>query len=67
MMGELQKFVDNTAENVGREYTAASGKKYKTAKLDNFEYTDPIDKSVTRKQVSFEYFQKLRHEAVMLM
>lgn len=37
---------------VGKELSH-DGKTYKIAKIDNFEYTDPIDGAVAKKQVSF--------------
>lgn len=41
------------------------GKSYKVAKADNFCYTDPIDKSVSAKQVTTKinknYNQKMKH------
>ena len=51
MMNKLQQFVDNK-DNIGKEFTAKSGKVYKVSKIDNFEYTDPIDNSVTKNQVT---------------
>jgi len=36
--------------NIGKEFTAA-GKSFKVAKAEDFEYVDPIDKSVAKKQV----------------
>jgi phosphoglucomutase len=50
MMNDLQGFVDDKA-NIGKTFTAASGKSFTVSKADNFEYTDPIDKSVTQNQV----------------
>ena len=50
MMSELQGFVDDKS-NVGKVYTATSGdKSFEVSKADNFEYVDPIDKSVSRNQ-----------------
>ena len=59
MMNKLQQFVDNK-ENIGKEFKAKSGKVYKVSKIDNFEYTDPIDNSVTKNQVrgKFNDFSK---------
>jgi phosphoglucomutase len=48
MMANLQSLVDDKA-TVGKTYTHAD-KTYKVALADNFEYTDPIDKSVSKKQ-----------------
>ena len=37
--------------NSGKVFTASSGgKTYEVSKADNFEYEDPIDKSVTKNQ-----------------
>ena len=37
--------------NVGKVFTASSGgKTFEVSKADNFEYVDPIDKSVTKNQ-----------------
>lgn len=48
MMANLEKFIADPATK-GKTYTN-SGKTYKIAKTDNFEYTDPIDHSVSKKQ-----------------
>lgn len=40
---------------VGKQLSHGN-KTYDIAKIDNFEYTDPIDGSVAKKQVSFIYF-----------
>ena len=45
----FQTFVD-TKDNIGKTYTSKSGKSFTVSKADNFEYTDPIDKSVTKNQ-----------------
>ena len=55
MMDHLQKFVDDKG-NIGKTFISASGKKYVVSKIDNFEYTDPIDHSVTKNQVHYCYF-----------
>ena len=55
MMDHLQKFVDDKG-NIGKTFISASGKKYVVSKIDNFEYTDPIDHSVTKNQVFYCYF-----------
>lgn len=49
IMNNLQKSVDNQ-ELVGKVYSQG-GKDFKVSKNDNFEYTDSIDHSVSRKQV----------------
>jgi len=56
MMNELQSFVDNS-ENIGKIFTSSSGKSFTVSKADNFEYTDPIDKSVTKNQGIRIFFQ----------
>lgn len=48
-MDLLEKFVADKA-NIGKVFTS-DGKKFKVVKAENFEYTDPIDKSVASKQV----------------
>jgi len=49
MVDRLNAFIaDKTT--VGKEFTAA-GKSFKVAKAEDFEYVDPIDKSVAKKQV----------------
>merc|ERR1740123_1081506 len=51
MMAELQSFVDDSSNAIGKVFTASSGgKTYEVSKADNFEYEDPIDKSVTKNQ-----------------
>ena len=50
MMDHLQKFVDNK-QNIGKSFVSKSGKTYVVSQIDNFEYTDPIDHSLTTKQV----------------
>merc|ERR1712241_98170 len=56
MMNDLQTFVD-TSENIGKTFTSSSGKTFTVSKADNFEYTDPIDKSVTKNQGIRIFFQ----------
>ena len=51
MMELLQNFVDDKS-NIGKEFVSKCGKKYVVSNIDNFAYTDPIDSSVTTKQVS---------------
>jgi len=49
MVERLNAFIaDKTS--IGKEFTAA-GKTFKVAKAEDFEYVDPIDKSVAKKQV----------------
>ena len=50
MMDLLQNFVDDKS-NVGKEFVSTCGKKYIVSNIDNFAYTDPIDNSITTKQV----------------
>lgn len=49
MMENLEKLTQDPA-TVGKTLSC-EGKSYTIAKTDNFEYTDPIDKSVSKKQV----------------
>jgi len=49
MVHRLNAFIADKA-NIGKEFTAG-GKTFKVAKTEDFEYTDPIDKSVAKKQV----------------
>ena len=51
MMELLQNFVDDKS-NIGKEFVSKCGKKYVVSNIDNFAYTDPIDGSVTTKQVN---------------
>merc|ERR1719323_2251277 len=55
-MNELQIFVD-TKDNIGKTYTSKSGKSFTVSKADNFQYTDPIDQSVTKNQGLRIFFQ----------
>lgn len=50
MMSNLDEFIKDPAV-VGKSYCHGD-KTFKLAKADNFEYTDPIDGSVAKKQVS---------------
>jgi len=51
MMADLQSFVDDSSNSSGKVFTASSGgKTFEVSKADNFEYVDPIDKSVTKNQ-----------------
>jgi len=49
MVDRLNAFIADKT-NVGKEFTGA-GKSFKVAKAEDFEYVDPIDKSVAKKQV----------------
>ena len=49
MMAGLQSYVEDKS-NVGRSYQS-SGKTFIVSAADNFSYTDPVDGSVTTKQV----------------
>ena len=51
MMTNLNNLID-TCSLVGKEYSHGD-KAFKVAKMDNFEYTDPIDHSVSKKQVRY--------------
>lgn len=51
VMQHLQDTFAKASEFIGKEYSH-SGKTYKVAVADDFQYTDPIDHSVTTKQVS---------------
>lgn len=48
MIANLEQMIVDPS-TVGKSYTYG-GKTFKIAKTDNFEYTDPIDQSVSRKQ-----------------
>ena len=50
MMQDLEAAIAQ-ASIVGKSYESG-GKTFKVVTNDNFEYTDPIDHSVTKKQVS---------------
>lgn len=54
MMTALEKCITDAAF-VGRAYTSG-GKTYKVKVADNFSYTDPVDKSVSTKQVRYLVF-----------
>ena len=49
MVNLLNAFIADKS-NVGKEFSAG-GKKFVVDKAEDFEYTDPIDESVTKKQV----------------
>ena len=50
MISDLNNLVSDPSL-VGKVYTSGD-KSYKVAKADNFTYTDPIDKSVSKNQVN---------------
>ena len=52
MMANLREMVSeaNVSSFINKEFNNG-GKSYQVAKADDFEYTDPIDGSVTKKQV----------------
>lgn len=50
MMATLEKTITDPSF-IGKVYTSG-GKSYKTKVADNFSYVDPVDKSVSTKQVS---------------
>ena len=54
MIANLEQMIVDPA-TIGKSYTHG-GKTFKIAKADNFEYTDPIDHSVSRKQASCWFF-----------
>jgi len=49
MISNLESYIADPA-SIGKTYSHG-GKTFKVAKADNFEYTDPIDHSVSKKQV----------------
>jgi len=49
MISDLESYIADPA-SIGKSYSHG-GKTFKVAKADNFEYTDPIDQSVSEKQV----------------
>lgn len=51
MMTNLEKTITGSAF-IGKEYSHG-GKTYKVKVADNFSYTDPVDKSVSTKQVGY--------------
>lgn len=54
MMDKLEKTITDPAF-IGKEYSSG-GKTYKTKIGDNFSYVDPVDKSVSTKQVRIFFF-----------
>ncbi len=57
-MANLREMVaeSNAANFINKEFSHG-GKSFQVAKADDFEYTDPIDGSVTKKQVSVLSFE----------
>lgn len=53
MMATLEKTITDSSF-IGKVYTSG-GKSYKTKVADNFSYVDPVDKSVSTKQVSTKH------------
>lgn len=51
MVAKLEQTITSPSF-VGNEYSHG-GKTYKVKVADNFSYTDPVDKSVSNKQVNF--------------
>lgn len=52
MMDKLEKTITDSSFT-GKEFSFG-GKTYKVKVADNFSYTDPVDKSVSTKQVQFQ-------------
>lgn len=50
MIAELESAC--ASQKLNKQSFSAEGKTYTVAKADNFEYIDPVDKSVASKQVS---------------
>lgn len=50
MIRNLEKFIIDSSV-LGKSYSYEN-KAFKIAKTDNFEYTDPIDHSISKKQVA---------------
>lgn len=50
MMSHLRSQLDSQSL-IGQTLSAGSGEGYTVSVMDDFEYTDPIDKSVTKNQV----------------
>ena len=51
MMEKLGNFISDSS-NIGKAFSSGQ-KSYTVAKIDNFSYTDPVDNSVSKNQVSF--------------
>ena len=62
MMANLEAQVADQSL-VGKDYRH-DGKIFKVAKMDNFEYTDPIDKSVSKKQVNSHWSRGPPHHGL---
>lgn len=58
MMDKLEKTITDPAF-IGKEYSSG-GKTYKTKIGDNFSYVDPVDKSVSTKQVRMFFLHSVR-------
>lgn len=54
MMSYLTESVVAGGALAGKEVTADTGETYTVKLVDDFEYTDPIDKSLTKNQVRGE-------------
>jgi phosphoglucomutase len=54
MMENLGNFISDSS-NIGKPFSSGD-KTYTVAKIDNFSYTDPVDNSVSKNQVSFYVF-----------
>lgn len=54
MMDHLEDYI-KSGSLVGKKFTS-NGKEYVVKVTDNFSYTDPIDKSVAKNQVNYEFF-----------
>ena len=52
MMSHLRSLLDD-GSLVDQQFSAADGQTYIVKSADDFEYVDPIDKSLTAKQVRF--------------
>lgn len=49
MMADLEEAI--ASQKLNKQSFSAEGKTYVVSKVDNFEYVDPVDKSVASKQV----------------
>lgn len=59
LMSELESLI--TSADFKGKSLSGGGKTYKVAKGENFSYTDPVDKSVSKNQVIKWYFDKVCH------
>lgn len=50
---------------IGKEYSSG-GKTYKVKIADNFSYTDPVDKSVSTKQVRHKMYKKQMRKMIQI-